>query len=68
MLMEGREGATLTVALVHFHPQVAKWAYDKFVAEVAHHKPDSSINVTKACLLLALEEEATALKYGFTMG
>jgi hypothetical protein len=34
------------------------WAQQQFLQEVLRDKPDSSINLAKVCMLLALEEEA----------
>lgn len=42
------------------HAQVVSWAQQQFLQEVSREKPDSSINLAKVCLLLALEEEAAA--------
>lgn len=41
--------------------EVAEWAKRTFRAEVAAHVPDEHIHLAKACLLLALEEEAAQL-------
>lgn len=38
--------------------QVVAWAQQQFLQEVSREKPDSTINLAKVCLLLALEEEA----------
>lgn len=42
------------------YAQVVSWAQQQFLQEVSREKPDSSINLAKVCLLLALEEEAAA--------
>jgi hypothetical protein len=54
----------ITVLLAHTHVhalslcQVVSWARQQFLQEVSREKPDSSINLAKVCMLLALEEEA----------
>lgn len=40
------------------HLQVVGWAKQEFQKEVGSHKPDAAINLARACLLVALEEEA----------
>eukprot|EP00195_Chlamydomonas_chlamydogama_P011848 CAMPEP_0202910754 /NCGR_PEP_ID=MMETSP1392-20130828/52946_1 /ASSEMBLY_ACC=CAM_ASM_000868 /TAXON_ID=225041 /ORGANISM="Chlamydomonas chlamydogama, Strain SAG 11-48b" /LENGTH=52 /DNA_ID=CAMNT_0049600969 /DNA_START=205 /DNA_END=360 /DNA_ORIENTATION=- len=34
------------------------WARDEFKREVSPERPDASIHLARACLLIALEEEA----------
>lgn len=49
-----------THSRLHAFPpcQVVSWAQQQFLQEVLRDKPDSSINLAKVCMLLALEEEA----------
>lgn len=46
------------IATLHIHCQVSGWASSQFGSLVSREKPDHQINIAKACLLLALEEEA----------
>lgn len=44
-----------------FFVQVLQWAKQQFELETHSSKPDHTINLAKACLLIALEEEAAIM-------